>query len=434
MRLSRVGGIVIAALVVPGAASAASEHINDRFGAAVAADGDRVAVGAPGDNSAAFDGGAVYVYVREGDGWVLGERVVAEDPEPEERFGTAVAVAGDTLAVASTYRHDVGATSVRIFQRGDGWQQVARVFGEEGAIEYGRAIAVAGDVVAVATGPRTKDGAARPGQVEVFHEGKGWDRVAALQGVADGGFEFGCGTEIALAEDVLVCIVPGQAWSDRGLSSGSRIAAFKRAGDEWGPGGDVVEPAQFGFSDVAFDGERLVARVIEFDEATMMYGDTTLRAYLRSGDGWSKAREIQTLEPYYPFSGTLVLAGAWLAFDSGSADVTVLHLEGDAWQEARVLPDSVDEAYSFDLPPPLALATGALWVGRASAASAEDLEVSDDLGEVKVYALAGEFAEVAKFDPEHTGERAGCRVDPGARAWWVWLALPGLAAWRRRRT
>ncbi len=441
MRMGLVGGVLISALVVPRTASAGLEHINDRFGAVIAGDGDRVAVAAPGDNSGAVDGGAVYVYVRDGDGWVLEERVVAAEPIATAEIGAALALSGDTLAVALPFNYGEPG-SVLVFERGgDGWRQVARVTSDVAGDRFGAAIALSGDVLAVATGPRVVDGLAAPGQVHVFHAGAGWDRVAAVQGSSGAGFDYGCTTKLALRDDLLACIVPTQEWEIHGASLGSRIAVFVRDGDAWVPGGDIVEAPEFGFSDIGFDGTRMLTRMIELIEIEGGYDiAASVRAYLRDGEGWSLGKQVHALERYFPYNGTFALAGPWLAFDGfdDGPTVTVLHREGDEWGHAVTLPGGMDHNGEYSTA--LALATGTVWIGDPAARSRDmttavprpDVDAAViSVGSVGVYALSGEFAEVARFDPEYPGERSGCRID--AQGPWSWLVVPLLAIGRRRR-
>jgi hypothetical protein len=80
------------------------------FGAAVALRGDDLFVGAPGENSSMpedgsepTNGGAVYVFHRHGDTWSDPERLHAANDQNTARFGFAIAVDGDTLAVGAFF-------------------------------------------------------------------------------------------------------------------------------------------------------------------------------------------------------------------------------------------------------------------------------------------------------------------------------------------
>ena len=79
-----------------------------RFGSAIAVSADLLAVGAPGDFNPDPEApvrdatGAVYVFSRQGAGWVpLGEPLVPEGARAGDRFGYAVSLAGNRLIVGA---------------------------------------------------------------------------------------------------------------------------------------------------------------------------------------------------------------------------------------------------------------------------------------------------------------------------------------------
>lgn len=84
------------------------------FGFSIAVEGDRILASAPAARSDGGGTGAVYVFDREGDKW--SERGVLTPPAdaPHKRFGSTLALDGDTVVVGSP---DVG--RIYVFQRTD---------------------------------------------------------------------------------------------------------------------------------------------------------------------------------------------------------------------------------------------------------------------------------------------------------------------------
>lgn len=74
---------------------------NDRFGNSVAVSGDRVVVGAHQDDTTAYDAGSVYVYDLSGGSAVLTQTLNNPDFTDGRRFGSSVAVDGDTVVVGA---------------------------------------------------------------------------------------------------------------------------------------------------------------------------------------------------------------------------------------------------------------------------------------------------------------------------------------------
>ena len=116
------------------------------FGLAAAISDDVAVVGTP-----LTFGGAAYVYVKTDAGWVFQQKLVASDvasQDPNNQFGWAVAVAGDTIVVgAPRWRGDGKTGAVYVFKRsetGTAWTEQAiitsrtpRPFGESVALRGG---------------------------------------------------------------------------------------------------------------------------------------------------------------------------------------------------------------------------------------------------------------------------------------------------------
>ena len=138
----------------------------DRFGSAVAVSGDTLAIGARGYGTT----GAVFIYERDAGGagqWGQTVVVVPSDAAEEDRFGHAVDIEGDLLAVSAISDDDpnpsaaAGVTSldssgsVYFFERDAGgpgqWGQVGKIVAGNGMIfdNFGYDLALSGNLLAV---------------------------------------------------------------------------------------------------------------------------------------------------------------------------------------------------------------------------------------------------------------------------------------------
>ncbi|MCY1054529.1 FG-GAP repeat protein [Nannocystis sp. SCPEA4] len=168
-----------------------SRHTNDLFGSALALDGDRLAVGVPGSNAGGFDAGLVHVYEHDDGEWRLAAQLHSPGDEPARtHFGRSVALAGDTLVVGATIEDGYigntderrGAVYVYTHERGD-WQLAASL-GDEGtdSDSFGQAVALVGDTLAVASHWRVRDRSLLPTLVHVFRRhGAGWEAEASIE-------------------------------------------------------------------------------------------------------------------------------------------------------------------------------------------------------------------------------------------------------------
>jgi hypothetical protein len=163
--------------------------IEDRFGIAVDVDGQRMAIGAFWDVVGSnVDQGSVYIFRREGPDWVFEAKLTASDGRPRDFFGFAVALDGDRVLVgargASVPALEQGVAYV--YARGDaGWQEQARLdlpF-SDGFAYFGASVALAGDLALVgAPGTTLEPGPVSAGAAFVFAPRNGvWTLVAALQ-------------------------------------------------------------------------------------------------------------------------------------------------------------------------------------------------------------------------------------------------------------
>ena len=170
------------------------------YGAAVSGDGNTIAVASPHESSAAmgingnqndnstYDSGAVYVFVRNGTGWVQQAYVKASNTHDGDEFGHAVALSadGNTLAVSAVWESSKAtgvngdqndrsvpqSGAVYVFTRAEGrWTQQAYIkasnTGEAGTAnsfgdgdQFGFSLALSDDGNTLAAGAITEDSAA----------------------------------------------------------------------------------------------------------------------------------------------------------------------------------------------------------------------------------------------------------------------------------
>ncbi|MBN2248067.1 MAG: FG-GAP repeat protein, partial [Coriobacteriia bacterium] len=69
-----------------------------RFGSSVAVWGDTAVVGAPYTSG---ERGAAYVFMRAGGAWTLRQKLIALDGAETDRFGWSVAIRGDTILIGA---------------------------------------------------------------------------------------------------------------------------------------------------------------------------------------------------------------------------------------------------------------------------------------------------------------------------------------------
>ncbi|MEO0322927.1 MAG: FG-GAP repeat protein [Myxococcota bacterium] len=324
----------------------------DAFGEALALDGDTLVVAAPredaevtgvyaaselpqtppfegiGFDDRAFDAGAVYVYRRGDDGgWALEAYLKASNAQAEDRFGSAVALRGDLLAVGALLEDgpddtlgDAGA--VYLFEReGTTWRErsVLRASNAGAFDHFGEALAFS-DAGLLVGAPLVDGGGLG---VDARDEGDGndrgaaylfaatsgggeerWEQVTTFRSTEGGGGFFGAavamdGDQIALGAD-----------TDNPFQRGSgRVHLFRRSPEDgvWAPDG-IVQAAfggrfdRFGDRVGLRDGVLLVSAPNEDSAAREIDGneeDNERRnsgagyVFERSDDGWVRVAYLK---------------------------------------------------------------------------------------------------------------------------------------------
>jgi PKD repeat protein len=180
-----------------------------RFGNAVALDGARLLVGAPGQSADHPGQGVAYLYERDAAGdWVLVSRLEAQDAANFDGFGHSVALDGDLALVGAPQddHFDVDAGSAYVFQLHEhgSWTQLQTLRDRDGysGDHFGTSVAIAKERLVVGV-PNESTVVNRDGVVVIYERlGAGrWDETARLYA---GGVEvFRFGADVAAEGDTI---------------------------------------------------------------------------------------------------------------------------------------------------------------------------------------------------------------------------------------
>ncbi len=169
--------------VFKGKLTASDSAIDQMFGAGVAIDGDRAAVGSLSGFWDPSWSGAVYVFERNAAGvWVETAKLVANEDTSSNYFGLRVGLSGDRI-VASSYLQDGGRGAAYVFEEtGSGWVQTARLSASDGhpGARFASDISLDGDRLLVGAFEDNEAGG-KAGAAYLFQHGAtGWVQTAKL--------------------------------------------------------------------------------------------------------------------------------------------------------------------------------------------------------------------------------------------------------------
>jgi hypothetical protein len=306
---------------------------DDVFGASVAIDGDRIAVGAPGDDDKGAGAGAVYIFERTGTNWVQTVKLAAADGAQGDGFGGMLDLSGNTVAAGAPYKSTYRGAVYVFAGAGSSWHQEGKLTHAsiQQADYFGERLAMDGNTVAVGvyrhaiSSTKTYAGAvfvyARTGTNWVFQQ-----KISPAD-VAD---QDVFGRWLDIDGDTLVASSP---WDDEnGRNSGSTYV-FRRDGLSWTEqrkltAPDPAEGDEFGRG-VAIKGDLLVLGAFNDDDKGKDAGSAYI--YERDGIGWRLARKIYARDAapgdYFgqdvAISGQTVLVGANVKDGWGAAYIFV---------------------------------------------------------------------------------------------------------------
>ena len=81
------------------------------FGRSVSISGDVIVIGAAEDNENGLKAGAAYLFRFDGKSWLEEQKLLPDDGEPVNRFGTRVAISGETALIGAPYDDNFGTWS-----------------------------------------------------------------------------------------------------------------------------------------------------------------------------------------------------------------------------------------------------------------------------------------------------------------------------------
>lgn len=192
---------------------------NERFGGAVAIEGDLIAVGAINDDEAASRAGAVYLYRRSDAGeWVLDTKILPEDAIRNLEFGSSVSIHDGAVAVGARAGWSPRGPYGRLYlieETAAGWGQTIIAQDVDGHSSFGSAVYFDGRQIFVAS-YGYRDPSDSPGTVFVYETSPaGWVLSEEIEGDPD---DHGWATSMAGDADAIV--FGSEAHSPRGDYSG----------------------------------------------------------------------------------------------------------------------------------------------------------------------------------------------------------------------
>jgi len=301
----------------------------DRFGDAVAIDGDTALIGARlDDGPAGSNQGSVYVFTRAGSVWTEEAKLVAGDAAASDQFGFAVALQGTTAVIGAIAGDGAVANSgsAYVFSgSGSSWTQDAEIAASDGAAsdQFGVRLAISADTILV--GASGDDGAAgsNQGSAYVFTgSGAMWTQQAKILPTDPAvGDEFGISVSVSCDTAIV------GARSDDGPAGSNQGSAyvFTRSGTIWTQEAkltpaDAAAADSFGTS-VAVSGETAVIGAVG-DDGPAGTDQGSAYVFTRSGSVWTEHSKLTEPDAgaLHGFGGSTVLSSDVIVVGANAYD------------------------------------------------------------------------------------------------------------------
>ncbi len=312
--------------------SAPQPALQDRFGSAIAVQGNTLLVSA--NSRREETPGVVYLFTRtDAGGWQAAGQWVPGDGETGDRFGASLVLAGNFALVGAPSQADSAGAVYVLTSNDDGWHWTAKLLpgSPQAGDRFGASIGVDGDHVMIGA-PGRNDGR---GAVFHFHRvGTGWVEQGALDpGRVAGGSNFG--TTVAVAGSRAFVGMP--RFNDR--AGAVEVFTFDHDTGEWRRSTRLVP----------FDGRRRA----EFGRALAVTNDgllvgapgsSSIHAFSGDEDGWYRVVKILPENPLdaRSFGGAIAVGAGMVAVgasgaDGGAGTAVVLRSDGKRWVSSATL-------------------------------------------------------------------------------------------------
>jgi hypothetical protein len=224
------------------------EAIDDNFGASVSmnAAGDRVAIGAIGNDGSGSNAGRVRIYSWNGSAWTqLGANIDGEAIADEAGYSISMNAAGDRVAIGARYNDGSGSNAghVRIYSwDGSVWTKLGSNINGEAADDYsGVSISMnaAGDRVAIGA-PNNDGSGLNAGHVRIYSwNGSAWTQLGSdIDGEAAGDIS-GNSVSMNTAGDRVAI---GARYNDGSGTDMGHVRVYSWNGSTWTQLGPDIDP------------------------------------------------------------------------------------------------------------------------------------------------------------------------------------------------
>lgn len=282
---------------------------DDQFGFSVAIDGNYAVVGMPFDNTTTLNNsGAAYIFFFDGTNWTEQQKLTASDESSFAEFGTSVAISGNTVLIGSPSKSGNTGSAYVFTRSGTTWSEQAILDASDatGFFRFGSSVAIEGDTAVI--GSRTATGAvASSGAAYVFtRSGTVWSEQVKLSDPT-GGTSDNFGVSVAINGNTI--LIGADADDDAGPGDGV-AHVYTGSGASWTGQAKLTSSLSGTFTNLSLGID------VDLDGDTAVVGafNSGLNAHIfnRSGSVWTEQLIGTTSTSLNSFGINVAIAGNYI--------------------------------------------------------------------------------------------------------------------------
>jgi hypothetical protein len=329
---------------------------NDFFGYSVSISGNTVVVGAIQHDATGTNSGAAYVFDRNqcgSDSWGQVKKITSDDAATSDRFGSAVAISGNTISAGAPYDDDNSSDSGSVYTYyydRRGFREIQKITTSDGGggNPIGRSVAVDNDILVVGV-PSDDEFGENAGAVYIFERFQNgseyWGEMKKIT-ASDGMAGDRLGYSIAISGDT---VAAGAYLLDANGQDAGAVYIFSRnqgGADNWGLVKKIIAEdgtaEDFSGCSVAIHEDTVIVGAGSDDGIGPNSGSVYIFYRNQGADNWERVKKIVASDgtggDYFGYSVDIDVDTVVVGMDSGAAYVFDRHFGGtDSWGEVQII-------------------------------------------------------------------------------------------------
>ena len=308
------------------------------FGRSIAltADGKTAVIGSDLNDDLAINAGCVSIYNRINNEWVFEQKLYANDPVSQDKFGYSAAISSNgihlLIGAANGTNSGIRTGKVYYFKKINGnWVQIAKFTPSEAALSDNFGISVSlnavGDYALIGAYNRSEGGVNNRGVVYIYTRvNDTWTQQNKIL-ASDAAFQDYFGCAVSLNSTATVALISAYSDDDNGLTNTGSVYYYTRSGTVWTQqqkfyAGDPKANACFGES-IAMNKDGTLAYISSRDTVKGT-GAGAVYIFRRSGDVWTQQQKLTPdyikEADYFGSSVAMNADGTYVAIGAGDDD------------------------------------------------------------------------------------------------------------------